>query len=53
MFLVSSWPVTPTLFVVVNTPDFMILTLSMSVKVEVLQRMKYNEMNDIKGVWIG
>ena len=48
--LVSPWPVPPTLFCVGKTPDFMMLTLSMSFKVEVPQSMKDNEMNDTEDV---
>ena len=41
---------TPPLFGVGKTPDFMMLSLSMSVKVEVCQSMKDNEMNDTEDV---
>ena len=41
---------TPPLFGVGKTPDFMILTLSMSVKFEVPQSMKDSEMNDTEDV---
>ena len=42
---------TPPLFDVEKIPDFMIFTSCMSVKVGVSQSMKYNEMNDIKGIY--
>ena len=50
--LVSPWQVTPPLFGVGKTPNFMILTLSMLVKVEVRQSKKYNEMNDTEDVFV-
>ena len=50
MFLISPWPVTSPLFGVGNTPNFMMLKLSMSVNVEVPLSMKDNKMNDTKGV---
>ena len=50
MFLVSLGPVTPAFFGVGEKPDLMMLTWSMSFKVEIPQSMKNNEMNDTEDV---